>query len=143
MYCTRGQRRTCGGGDRVHSRGEGKRVASKPPGPANLCKKERARSQNVRETNPGKAKEMGDGTRRTLDHDVNGVCKSNTVSFRKMSQSETSEERKDGLLTIVLHVQRLGRIIVVDPSPIIQKPIFVLFCFFTRAPETKKVSSQP
>jgi hypothetical protein len=55
-----------------------------------------------------------------------------------MSQSGTSEERKDGLLTIILHVQRLGRIVVVDPSPIIQKPMFVLFCFFTHAPETKR-----
>jgi hypothetical protein len=42
------------------------------------------------------------------------------------------------LLTIILHVQRVGRIIIIDPSPIIQKPIF-----FKRAESESKRYSQP
>ena len=44
------------------------------------------------------------------------------------------------LLTIILHVQRLGRIILADPSIMIQKPKIIIFFhlfFFARGQKRK------
>jgi hypothetical protein len=42
------------------------------------------------------------------------------------------------LLTVILHVQRRGRILLVDPSTIIQKPYRNLFVFFPREAKQKE-----
>ena len=45
----------------------------------------------------------------------------------RTSKPDGKREIELGLLTIILHVQRRRRIILVDPSPIIQKPYRVFF----------------
>lgn len=103
-----------------------KSLASEPPRSAHLCKKV---GPNVSGRETGRREEEVErgnkgvdeiGTRRTLNHDVDGVCHSQSER-----RAEKCGKKKGGDSTIILHIQRRRRIVVVDPGPIIQKPIIV------------------
>src|SRR6267142_1409702 len=88
--CTREQRRTRGRGGKTVGqftvwRGTNS-VASQPPGAAHLCKPERQRPKEQTR------KEVGE-TRRTLDHDVDGVWD----TTRNESARETLKRKKERL----------------------------------------------